>query len=116
MFRKWFWFVEKLFSDNLLASLTKLVAAAKLKKSCKKIYFFHNQQTCPNEFDRFQVVICINRLRVYPFSKLMWVPCKRLRPSRPLLLLAIALSQDISNAKASGNFRDQVKRFRSTVA
>ena len=29
------------------------------------MYYFHNQQTCHNEFDRFQVVICINRLRVH---------------------------------------------------
>ena len=40
MFRKWFWIVEKLFSDNLLASLTKLVAAAKLKKIMKKYITF----------------------------------------------------------------------------
>ena len=59
-----FWFVEKFFSDNSLASLTKLVAAAKLENHVKKIYYFHNQQKGDSEFDRFQVLICINRLRV----------------------------------------------------
>ena len=29
------------------------------------MYYFHNQQTCHNEFDRFQVVICINWLSVH---------------------------------------------------
>ena len=95
-FENGFGFVEKLYSDNLLASLTKLVAVAKLKKIMQKMYYFHNQQTCHNEFDRFQVVICINRLRVYPFSELRWVPCKRLRPSRPLLILAISQSRSQS--------------------
>ena len=41
------------------------MAAAKLKKNMKKIYYFHNQQACHNEFDRFKVVICINRLSVH---------------------------------------------------
>ena len=59
-----FWFVEKFFSDNLLASLTKLVAAAKLENHVK-IYYFHNQHTGDSEFHRFQVLICINRLRVH---------------------------------------------------
>ena len=55
---------ETFFSDNLLAWLTKLVAAAKPKNHVEKCYF-HNQHTRDNEFDRFQVVICINRLRVH---------------------------------------------------
>ena len=59
-----FWFVEEFFSDNLLASLTKLVAAAKLENHVK-IYYFHNQHTGDSEFHRFQVLICINRLRVH---------------------------------------------------
>ena len=43
---------------------------------------------------RFQVVICINRCAcvMQLFSELMWVPCKRLRPSRPLLILTISYS------------------------
>ena len=49
MFRKWFGIVEKLFSDNLLASLTKLVAAAKLKKIIKKyITFTTNRRAIMN--------------------------------------------------------------------
>ena len=60
-----FWFVEGFFSDSLLASLTKLVAAAELENHVKKIYYFHNRQTGDSEFDRFQVLMCINRLRVH---------------------------------------------------
>ena len=36
-----FWFVDKLFLDNLPASLTKLVAAAKIKNHVKNLLLSH---------------------------------------------------------------------------
>ena len=60
-----FWFVEKIFSNNLLASLTKLVATAKLVNRVKKYITFPTNRRTLVKFDRFQVLICINRLRVH---------------------------------------------------